>query len=374
MGQPLKNLTLRGFKSINNLDKFDLGKINILIGANGSGKSNLIEFFRMIRAMANEGLQDFVREQGIGDVFFHLGPKFTSKISARLEFGENVYEFDLGPTADGTLRIIEERSHYTGGHGYGIMRPFGTGLLESNLKKLKDEPATFGTGRGVQHYILQAISGWMVYHFHDTSPLARVRRDQPFRDRDLLRPDASNLASFLAHLKDVHPDHYGNIVDVIRQIAPYFDDFLLKPENKGGEERIRLEWRQKGSDFPFQPSQLSDGTLRFICLATALLQPYQFRPSTIVIDEPELGLHPFAIAQLAEMIHSAAINTQVVVSTQSTLLVDQFEPEHLIVVNRHEAESTFSRLNTEELKDWLEDYTMGELWRKNVVRGGPDVH
>jgi predicted ATPase len=196
-----------------------------------------------------------------------------------------------------------------------------------------------------------------------------MRRDQPLRDWERLRHDASNIAPFLAHLEQEEPDAYALIRDTVRLIAPFFDDFLLRPVKRGSEEQVRLEWRQKGTDFPFQPNHLSDGTMRFICLATALLQPNP--PATIVIDEPELGLHPYPISMLADLINSASERTQVILSTQSPTLLDYFEPEQIVVVSRQEGRSTFERLDPQALAGWLEDYSVGELWQKNVVRGGP---
>ena len=186
-------------------------------------------------------------------------------------------------------------------------------------------------------------------------------------DNEYLRFDAANIAPFLYHLREDEIDNtYQQIVDVIRLVAPFFEDFILKP-NKN--EKIRLLWRQKGSDYPLKPHHLSDGTIRFICLATALLQPYP--PSTIIIDEPELGLHPYAIEVLAELIHSASQKTQLIISTQSPALVDYFEAQNIIVVKRKKGESTFQRLIPEKLSVWLEDYSLGDLWRKNIVTGGP---
>jgi len=199
--------------------------------------------------------------------------------------------------------------------------------------------------------------------------LAPMRRDQLVQDWERLRPDAANIAAFLLALGKSQPDRYQLIRDTVRLIAPFFDNFLLRPEERGGNEQVRLEWRQTGSDFPFQPNHLSDGTIRFICLATALLQPNP--PSIIVIDEPELGLHPFALSVLADLIQSASERTQIIVSTQSPTLVDYFEPKDVVVVNRVNGRSEFQRLETEQLKEWLDDYSLGELWQKNVVRAGP---
>ncbi|MCK4658207.1 MAG: AAA family ATPase [Phycisphaerae bacterium] len=369
MGRSLNKVTIGGFKSIESLEDFELGNLNVLIGANGAGKSNFVDFFRLLRAMVDEALARFVRQSGGADGFFFLGPKQTNQISARLEFGDNVYEFDLEPTAGDELMVADERVQYTGGRGMGVPHSIGQGNLESQLKTRKEDKATLGQGLGVPSYVYDAVSSWTVYHFHDTSMLAPMRRDQAVRDRAQLRPDASNVAALLLHLRENHENSYKLVRDIVRLIAPFFDDFLLEPEEKGGEEKVRLEWRQKGSDYPFQPVHLSDGTLRFICLVTALQQPLP--PAIIIIDEPELGLHPYAINLLAELIQSASEQTQVIVSTQSPTLLDHFPPEDVVIVKRCEGRSVFERLEPGKLADWLQEYSIGELWQKNVVQGGP---
>jgi predicted ATPase len=369
MGSALKTLTLRGFKSIEALDNFALGSLTVLIGANGAGKSNFVDFFRLLRAMADGVLVQFVESSGGADGFFFLGPKNTPQIAAHLEFGENVYEFDLQPTADGRLLIADERVQYTGGNKMGELHSLGKGSRESCLPARKDDPATFGRGRGVPHYVYESVSSWTVYHFHDTSMLAPLRREQSVHDNHQLRPDASNLAAYLLELQRSRPGNYALIRDTIRLVAPFFDEFWLEAKEKGGEEKVRLQWRQKGSDYPFQPHQLSDGTLRFMCLATSLLQPAL--PASMVIDEPELGLHPYALSVLSDLIQSAAERTQVIISTQSATLLDHFSAEQVVVVNRRDARSVFEQLNSTALAEWLAEYSVGELWQKNVVQAGP---
>ena len=375
MGNSIDKITLSGFKSIEKLEEFRLTELNVLIGANGAGKSNFVDFFRMLRTFADESFQQFVNDSGGGDGFLFLGPKVTSEISSRIEFGSNAYEFDLKPTAAGTLQIAEEHVDYAKDGKFAWVNflrgvAIGFGSLESVLKKRKDDKSDWHPDYPcVTNYVFNAVSSWTVYHFHDTSSLAPMRRDHSLRDSQRLRHDASNIAPYLLQLMESQPDSYELIRDTVRLIAPFFDDFLLRSQTKGTNELVRLEWQQKGSDFPFQPNQLSDGTIRFICLATCLLQPNP--PSTIIIDEPELGLHPYAISILADLIQSASQRTQVIISTQSPTLLDYFEPKQIVVVNRVNGRSTFERLGTQELAGWLEDYSVGELWQKNVVRGGP---
>jgi predicted ATPase len=365
MSAPLSKLTIEGFRSIRELKDFPLGKLNVLVGANGAGKSNFVDFFRMLRAMAGEGLQTFVRENGGADGFCFDGPKVTSKISAHLTFGQNQYRFELRPEVSGVISVLSEGALYTGA---GAWTDAIGAVAEARLKSWINDIGPTGY-RSKKHHVAESLSEWMVYHFHDTSKTAPMRRKHPVSNFRELQADAGNIAPFLSHISKKHPLHYRRICDTIRQVAPFFEDFLLDAEDEGENKVTRLEWKQKGSSFPFQPWQLSDGTLRFICLATALLQPDP--PSTILIDEPELGLHPFALELLAGLIHEASDRTQLIVSTQSPLLLNQFEPDDVIVVDREEGASRFQRLNAATLSHWLSDYALGELLQKNVIEAAP---
>lgn len=365
MGQSLDRISIRGFKSICEIDQLRLDALNIIVGANGAGKSNFVSFFRMLRAMSNEGLVLFVGQNGGADGFLFGGPKQSPKIEAHLCFGQNEYKFTLSPAASTDLIVHDERVLYTGGGPWNIYR----GGFESNLKQWKGKKSRWGNYPGPEHYVHKAVSSWLVYHFHDTSMTASMRRDQSIRDWRELNPDASNIAAFLLRLREKYAGSYEKIVEMVQLIAPFFDDFLLEPEQRGENEVVRLEWRQKGSTYPFQPWQLSDGTIRFICLATALLQPNP--PSTIVIDEPELGLHPFALEVLVELFRSAAAKTQLIVSTQSAALLNHFQTGDVIVVDRKDGASRFRRLDENALVEWTKDFALGELWQKNVFDGGP---
>jgi len=368
MGNPLNKISIYGFKSIKQLEDFPLGKLNVLVGANGAGKSNFVDFFRMLRAMADQGLQNFVTKNGQADGFFFGGPKETLQIKAHLAFGKNEYKFVLEPTSANKMMLKEEWTRFTGYPRGTRWRNQGGGKLESDLRNWEKKKSRSG-GESVESHVYKSVSSWIVYHFHDTSSLAPMRRDHSIHDRRQLNPDASNIATFLLQLRNSKPQRYERIRETVQLIAPFFDDFLLEPEKRGKDENIRLQWRQKGSTFPFQPGHFSDGTLRFICLATTLLQTDP--PSTIVIDEPELGLHPFALEVLANLFREASERTQLIVSTQSASLLNHFEPEEVIVVDREEGASRFRRLEADSLQEWLKEYTLGELWQKNVFDGGP---
>ena len=207
-----------------------------------------------------------------------------------------------------------------------------------------------------------------LYHFHDTSDSAKIKQTCDLEDNQILQPDAGNLAAFLFKIKEKNPDNFSNIEDTIKLAAPFFEGFNLQP-SRLNEEKIKLEWKEKGTDDYFNASSLSDGTLRFMCLATLLLQPEL--PSTIILDEPELGLHPYAITVLADLLRAASHNAQVLVSTQSVTLVNQFSLENLIIVDRVDDQSVFKRPDKKEMDKWLDEYGLGDLWEKNLLGGRP---
>lgn len=362
--EPLLYLTIRGYKSIRDA-KVDLRRLNVLIGANGAGKSNLISAFTLLSRIVDRQLQHHVGTAGGADRLLHFGQKTTKELFLKVEFDRNSYECTLGPAQNRLLFSSESCS----GQGVNWERPYvvglGQGHPESELRSEAQKP-----GAKIAKFTLERISRWRVFHFHDTSDSSPMKQAADVGDNERLRPDASNLASFLFMLRERHPTHYQNIVDTVRQAAPFFDDFTLAP-SRLNPSVIELEWRERDSDAYFNAYSISDGTLRFICLATLLLQPTALMPSTIVIDEPELGLHPYAISLLAAMLQSAATQTQIIVSTQSVPLVNQFEPEDLIIVERDGRESVFRRLDPADVALWIDEYGLGDLWEKNVIGGRP---
>jgi len=358
----LDRIEVEGFKSIQHLN-LELRPLNVLIGANGSGKSNFISLFDLLNQMVEGKFQLLVPQAGGANTFLYFGQKVTDQIKVHLTFGQNAYRCVLVPTADDSLIFADEtcyfHDHVRYPHTYEVS--LGVGHKESKLpERSKYDP--------VVSYVFDNLKSWKVYHFHDTSESAYIKKPGNINDNLYLRHDAANLAPFLYLLQKTSSNHYEMIRDTIRLVAPFFDDFVLRPMPEN-ENKIRLEWREKGSDYPFLAHHLSDGTLRFICLAVLLLQPKL--PSTILIDEPELGLHPYAIDVLASLMRSASKRSQLIVTTQSVTLVNQFEAEDLLVVNRRDHATTIERVDPERLTEWLEDYAIGELWEKNVLGGRP---
>ncbi len=365
----LRRLTLKGFKSIKEMD-LELRAMNILIGANGAGKSNLVSFFKMLNEMMGGRLQQYIGASGRAQSLLHFGPKVTPQMETRLEFevdnGMDTYAMRLFHAAGDTLVFADESlSFLRTGSTIPRVLPLGSGHQETRIDKKADD------GEPIARAIRRLLNRCRVYHFNDTSPTARVRQYCYVGDNRWLMPDAGNLAALLLRLREEKDGSaYQRIVTTIRLIAPFFDDFDLEPSGPNKMDII-LNWREKGSDQIFGPHQFSDGTLRAICLITLLMQPEHELPDLIVVDEPEIGLHPYALNVVAAMFGKTSHHTQILISTQSSSFLDNFDPEDVIVVNREGKESQFERLNPEELEAWLDEYSLGEVWEKNVIGGGP---
>ncbi len=353
----LSKIALSGFKSIAECE-LRMGRLNVLIGSNGAGKSNFVGFFRLIQQMLQGNLQTYVSKQGGPDALLHFGRKTTASLKTELYFGNNGYWFNLEPTQDNRMMFATESFWWN----MSGPRLIGSGHFETR--------AFDGTGTGIDSYVLPSMSTWRVFHFHDTSESAYVKQAHGISDNDYLRSDARNLAAFLYFLRTKHLSSYERIVKSIRLVAPFFGDFKLRP-SPGNEDMIELEWVEKGHDVPFKAHHLSDGTLRFICLAVVFMQPDELQPQTILVDEPELGLHPYAISVLGSLVRSVATEKQVILSTQSVELLNEFESEDVVVVDRNQGQSSLTRLNSSELQQWLDEYTLGEMWKKNLLGGRP---
>ena len=360
-------LTIKGFKSIRRLERFKLYNLNVLIGANGAGKSNFVSYFRMLGEMVEGRLQSWTRNQGSADRIVSFGVKETDEMESFITFGINGYKFTLKPTVEGEFSFVSEQLYFNGPDYGEKWISFGSGHREARL----NDPYQISQKGTEADYCYSSISSWKVFHFHDTSDTAGIKRLGSLHDNEYLRSDASNLAAFLYRLKDESTGIYQQIRKTIRLAIPFFDDFVLKPlKLPTEEEQIRLLWRQRDSDYALWPSQLSDGSIRFICLVTALLQPDP--PSTIIIDEPELGLHPYAITLIGSLLRSASMRMQVIVSTQSVPLLNEFSIDDLVIVEREQGATIFKRYEDKDFKTWMQDYSIGELWEKNILGGRPN--
>ena len=354
----LQSIFVSGFRSIQSVD-LSIQNLNILIGQNGAGKSNFIELFRFLHEIIDQRLQVYTAVKGGADKLLHYGSRETKQIQIVLTLDDYWYELSLIPSIDDRLIIEFEETNVATGQITSSGSRFSQGKEESLLTK---------NAFKASQVITTKLADWRVYHFHDTSAEAPVKKLGDINDVDFLRADAGNLAAFLWYMQQKSPNHYNRIISTIQLVLPFFSAFVFRP-NPYNEQKILLEWQDNQSDMRFNAGDLSDGSLRFICLTTLLLQPKL--PSLILLDEPELGLHPTALALLAGLLKKAASRTQVIVSTQSVNLVNAFTPDDIIVVDCEDGHSTFRRLQTEALSTWLTEYSLGDLWEKNVIGGAP---
>ncbi len=361
----LQSIEVRGFKSFEHVEKLELRDLNVVIGPNGSGKSNLVSLFRFLERVVSQELQKaVVQGEGAEHFLFH-GRKRTKSMSFWFRFGEgNEYAIKLAASSGDTLTVSDEEARYDFESHPGYVVPLASGTRESTLRDEAKKP-----GSRICRHVLRHIERWRVFHFHDTSDGAAVKQTQNVDDNQVLANDAANLAPFLLQLREELPETYRQVVEHVQLVAPFFEDFRLEPV-KGNRRTIKLAWRQRGSSAYFDAFSLSDGTLRFICLATLLLQP-DLR-GLVLIDEPELGLHPFAIRVLADLLEAASRKAQVLVATQSVTLLNQLSLEDVIVADHDGERSHLSRPSRKALKQWLSTYSVGELWEKNLLGGRPN--
>ena len=361
----LTSIALGGFKSIQDLQTLAIRRVNVFIGANGSGKSNLISFLRLLTSIAAGKVQDFVGRAGGFNTLLYYGVKQTPELWADIEFesktGRGLYLFRLARTATDTLVFADEQVESKITKGAEAKRDLlGHGHRESNLL----DPS--------HHHpqVRDLLAGIQTFHFEDTSETAAIRRRGYIEDNRNLRGDGGNLAAFLYKLRERQALYYRRIVATIQQLAPFFEDFDLRPMETDPNS-ILLNWRDRDSDHLFGPHQLSDGTLRAMALVALLAQPEDELPGLIVVDEPEIGLHPYALEILAALVKSASVHQPVILATHSVALVNQFSPEDVVTVTRDKAQSKFERQDAQSLSVWLEDYAIGDLWEKNLIGGNP---
>jgi len=376
--EKLRGLTIKGFRSLRDLE-LSLEDLTVLIGANGSGKSNFISFFNMLSFMLSEHLQTYIARKGAATSILHYGAKRTPILESELEFegpgGTSKYGFSLGFASPDRLIFTDE---YVMFHKPDKSIPYekhlGSGHAETLLLGLANASQD-STARQVARVFISRLRGLQVYHFHDTSEESYIRTSQDIGRNHFLMSNGGNLASVLHMLWENFPGHFKRIVSTIRLAVPYLKDLVLVPDRMD-PNRVQMRWRDSNPDYEFGPHHLSDGSLRAIAIITALLQPEEMLPTVILIDEPELGLHPGAIAVIASLIKAVADKRQVIISTQSSRLMAEFDPENVVVVDRQAddrgfGESTFKRLSHEELGAWLDEYDLGTLFEMNVTGGGP---
>lgn len=362
----LNKISVYGYKSIKGLNDFKLNNVNVLIGINGAGKSNIISIFKLLNHIYNRQLQSYSLKSNI-DSMFYMGTKNTKSIVLEFEFNKNKnkYKVELKSTDNNSIVVAQDVFDYhLSKHLYKI--------TENKLESDMVDAEGIIESKNVAFHCLSAIKQWKVYHFHDTGDDSPMKRQCANNDNLIFKPDGSNLAAYIRMIYKKYRKHYNFIVSTIQDVAPYFGGFIVRDD-----EYIQLEWFDKSDpDTALKAHMLSDGTLRFICLTVLLLQPLELMPDLILVDEPELGLHPYAIEKLVGLIRRLdneddEDRKQFIISTQSVELLNYFSADEIVVVEHKDNQSQLERLDNEKLKIWLEDYSLGEVWNSNIIGGRP---
>lgn len=371
----LGRIRVAGFRSLRDVS-LDLTPITVLIGPNGAGKSNLLSVLRMVPLMRTQSLRRFVGEQGGASAILHYGAGVTRELAVELSFEDDgrrdEYAARLGYAANDAFIFLDETvSYQPAPDKTPVVVSLGTGHAESLLSTRARQP-----GANVERVVDGLVARMSFFHFHDTSPTSPLRQSSRKTDDRYLRSDGSNIASFLYRLRtsdDEATQHSWSLIrGLVRRVAPFIKDLvpdLVDPE-RPDTSAVYLYWIDE-RDHRFGAHDLSDGTLRAIGLLAALAQPSTTLPAFITIDEPELGLHPAAISLLASLVRSVSVRCRVLVSTQSPAILDEFEPEEIVVAERRGGETSLRRLVPAELQGWLDEYSLSELYDKNVLGGRP---
>jgi len=378
-------IEIDNFRSIKK-SEIKLERINVLIGSNGSGKSNFLAFFKLVRTILDQDMINyFKRRGGFSNVKYKGSPK-TENIEGIVEFDNTnafFFEIESGNNDIGILKqdgdwwngyhkkttkisdIYEKEINHHNWHYQGHPNSPKPGSI---IKDKLTDPNTSSREHVRYSAVYNQLIQINIFHFHDTSPQSPLRQQSSVNDNRKLKEDGENIASYLYKIQEKEPFNFKLIESTIASVFPNFLRFNLEALelNKGV---IELSWSD--SRFPdeyMNASHFSDGTLRFIALSTLLLQ--KRTPPIIIIDEPELGLHPFAIQKLAAMLRNAAEKgSQIVIATQSVDLLNYFNADEIMTVDYDKEQTIFKRLDPKDLTAWLGDYSLGDLWQKNIIGG-----
>ena len=374
MPNQIESLHIKGFRSLADVEINGMPRAAVLIGANGSGKSNLVRFFEMMDWMIGaRRLNEFVQRRGGADDQLFGGtktsPRMEAELAIRTESGRNDYRFALGHAHPDRFIFMNEEFRFTR-EGFGSdapWQPIGSGHTEALIVEAAQSAASVAINQKTAGALVHLLRRCAVYQFHDTSDDSPLKKKWESEDNNCLRSDGGNLAAVLLRLEQGDFRRFESICDHIRRVLPIFDRFQIK-EDYG---KVLLRWKAKGLDKTIGAHLTSDGSLRLFAIVTLLNLPSKMLPDVLILDEPELGLHPAAVALVGDMIKVLAEDRQVIVATQSPLLVDQFDLDEILVLELRSMRTEIHRYNEIEYRDWLEEYTTGELWEKNVIGGCP---
>ncbi|QTR49573.1 AAA family ATPase [Candidatus Thiothrix anitrata] len=368
----LKSLHIEGFRSLKDVQLQDMQPLTVLIGANGAGKSNLMRFFEMLSWMLKgQKLQEFIGDQGGADDQLFMGAKRTPHLKATIVLetakGMNDYAFTLSAAAANKLIFVEERYRFSAS-GQSSEAKWSQLPVGGSESALVDVAQTAKTTNATAKAIVHLLRGIVSYQFHDTSKNAYLKQAWDMNDYAFLRSHGGNVAAVLLYLRENHVKRFQLIEKQIRRVLPSFGGFELNPV----AGRVELRWQHKFGDKTMGAHLTSDGSLRLFCLVTLLNLPREMLPPVILLDEPELGLHPNAVVLVAAMIRTLSARCQVILATQSPLMVDGFSLDDITVVDVEAGATELRKLSQAQYQQWLDDnFTVSDLWLSNVIGGQP---
>ena len=368
----IESLHIKGFRSLADVKIDNIPQAAVLIGANGSGKSNLLRFVEMMNAMINDHrLNMFVQRHGGANDQLFGGSKVSETMGAELAIRtgkeRNEYRFVLKYVSKDRFVFDEEafRSCRKGlGRDTGWTQ-IGGGHFEAKVVEHAQSANVHDpTTARVLRDLLRRCA---VYQFNDTSFDSRLKKYWATTENKFLRSDGGNLAAVLLRIEQEDLRRFATICRHIRRILPVFDRFQIEDD----DGKVMLEWKAQGMDKTVGAHLTSDGSLRLFALVTLLNLPERMLPDVLLLDEPELGLHPTAIALVGSMIKVLATNRQVIVATQSPLLVDVFDLDKILVLELRNGRTEVLRYDESKYRHWLDEYATGELWQMNLLGGRP---
>ena len=374
MLERIESVHVKGFRSLADLKLDSIPNPMVLLGANGAGKSNLMRFFGLLRAMHSLRAGEFVLREGGADDQLYAGSKQTPQIEATVSawtrLGRSEFSFALKYTSEDRFAVVNERISQLEDR-LDAPRPHAHPVTESSPHHRATESSFFLAARSTADPRVKeaadVIGDCWGYQFHDTSRDAPIKKRWDVDDSHRLLEHGGNLGPILLRLREHHFSKYQLICRRIRQVLPEFDDFQLD-EDYG---KTILRWRGKDTGKTMGAHLTSDGSLRCFCLLTLLSLPDEALPRIILLDEPELGLHPFATSVISHLVKSLSHRRQVIVATQSPHFVDAFGLDEIVVLEMRDGRTEAKRFNEEDFSQWRDDYSSGDLWWSNLLGGYP---
>ena len=367
----VEHLHIGGFRSLADIEIRDLPGVSVLIGANGAGKSNLVRFFEMMSWMLkSRRLEEFITRQGGADDQLFRGsgvtPRMDAALTMRTGAGRNEYRFALAHAHPDRFMFVDEAFRFNRATIDDKQEwvHLGSGHTEAKILETAQSDGPVGQTARV---IVSLLRSCAVYQFHDTSNESRIKKRWDAADHAQLRSHGGNLAAVLLRLEREDLRRYERICHHIGRVLPVFDRFEIDETNG----TVLLRWKAKGTDRTYGAHLTSDGSLRLFALVTLLNLPAGMLPDVLLLDEPELGLHPAAIGLIAGMIKQRSVDRQLIVATQSPRFVDSFDLEEIIVLDLRDGQTVCRKLDPDEYRVWLDEFAPGELWEKNLLGGRP---